>query len=450
MSYKTDRLAALFPDAYAARDRGSLLYRLLDAVGAELMTADEKVKRLLKSHWVRYAEGDALDRLGATFGVSRHLLRKGEKEAEERLESDEEFRERLRWIVPLFTGGGTRRAVVGAVRSALGLPFDFDLLGLKEQGYEALQRDLEALVVLTEFSPKGDRVLGSDSKAAGDGFGRELTLRVETVSAGADYPRIDWTFDAGAGRRLVVELMGTPQGVRSLDDLVVSAGQTLVLDAGPEGQLNATVGARDVSGLFVNLDGTKPARLPAVPQQPSDWKFRAEGGRFGDNARALSRFDSDAFDTPLFRVALARLRLLPLTFDVEVPYYVEDVVPGLLARHNYRGKEFVFKGIPLEHIQEVVDQTRAAGVRGSVHFSLSFHEEHAVEDEARGLACGAQERVAGLCVLADLRGAENQTSADSLLVANVNQQTESHAMGESLTLAGVFDISTFEGPFGFM
>lgn len=436
MSYKTDRLAALFPDAYAARDRGSLLYTLLDAVGAELMAADEKVKRLLKSHWVRYAEGEALDRLGATFGVERRVLRRGEGETEERLETDDEFRERLRWIVPYFTGGGTRRAVVGAVRSALGLPFDFDLAHLKEQGYEALQRDLEALVVLTEFSPRGDRVLGGDSKAAGDGFGRELSLKVEAVSAGADYPRIDWTFDAGAGRRLVVELVGTTQGVRSLDDLAVSAGQTLVLDAGPEGQLRAFVGGRDVSGLFVNLDGKKPARLPAVPQQPSDWKFRAEGGRFGDDARALSRFDADGFDTPLFHVALARLRLLPLTFDVEVPYYVEDVVPSLLKQHDYRGPEFFFKGIPLEHIQEVVDQTRAAGVRGSVHFSLSFHEEHAAEDGAR--------------VLAAFRNTENQTSADSLLVANVNQQTESHAMGESLTLAGVFDISTFEGPFGFM
>src|SRR5215211_6464169 len=125
MSYKTDRLAALFPDAYAARDRGSLLSQFLDAVGAELMAADEKVKRLLKSHWVRYAEGEALDHLGAVFGVRRHVLRKDARETEERLETDEEFRERLRWIVPLFTGGGTRRAVVGAVRSALGLPFDF-------------------------------------------------------------------------------------------------------------------------------------------------------------------------------------------------------------------------------------------------------------------------------------------------------------------------------------
>ena len=39
---------------------------------------------------------------------------------------------------------------------------------------------------------------------------------------------------------------------------------------------------------------------------------------------------------------------------------------------------------------------------------------------------------------------------DSLLVANVNQQTESHEMEDRLIIAGVFDISPFEGPFGFM
>ena len=450
MSYKTDRLADLFPDAYAARDRESLLYRLLDAVGAELMTADEKVKRLLKSHWVRYAEGEALDHLGATFGVRRRALRRGAGETEERLEADEEFRARLQMIVPMFTGGGTRRAVVGSVRSALGLPFDLDLLNLREQGYAGLHDDLEALVVLTEFSPKGDRVLSSEVKPTGDGAGAELTLRVETVSAEERHPRIEWAFDRGAGRRLSVELLGTPRGVKSLDELLVTQGQTLVLDAGPEGQLNAFVGARDVSALFVNADGTRPAKLPAVPQEPSEWRFRAEGGRFGEDARPLSRFDADTFGLPAFHVALTRLRLLPLTFDVEVPYDVQEVVPALLTRHKYKGAEFVFQGIPLEHIQEVVDQTRAAGVRGSVHFSLSFLEDHAVEDEGRALGCGAAGRVAGLCAQAVYRSAENHTSKDSLLVANVSQQTESQRMDESLTLAGVFDISTFEGPFGFM
>ena len=155
MSYKTDRLTALFPEAYAAGDRESLLYKLLDAVGAEFMDADEAIKRLLKSHWVDYAEGAALDGLAAAFAVSRRRLRGGD------LEGDVAFRRRLKSIVPLFAGGGTRRAVIGAVRSALGLPFDLDQLNLGPQ-YAALRRDIEALIRLEEFSPKGERILGSD------------------------------------------------------------------------------------------------------------------------------------------------------------------------------------------------------------------------------------------------------------------------------------------------
>ena len=71
MSYKTERLTQLFPETYAASDRQSLLYQLLDAVGAELMAADESIKRLLKSHWVDYAEGPALDGLAASHAARR-------------------------------------------------------------------------------------------------------------------------------------------------------------------------------------------------------------------------------------------------------------------------------------------------------------------------------------------------------------------------------------------
>src|SRR5689334_17352703 len=117
MSYKTDRLIDLFPQIYAARTTDSLLHQLLDAIGAELLDADDTIRQLLTSHWIGYAGGAALDGLGAIFGVTRRSL------PNESLESDEAFRLRLRAVVRLFTGGGTRRAVLGAVRSALGLPF---------------------------------------------------------------------------------------------------------------------------------------------------------------------------------------------------------------------------------------------------------------------------------------------------------------------------------------
>src|SRR5215472_4349325 len=126
MSYKTDRLVALLPDAYGALDRESVLYKVLDVFGSELITADGKVKDLLKSHWVRYAAGAALDGLASIYGVERRILRGGQPEP------DDAFRTRLQSVVPLFTGGGTVKAVLGAVRSALGLPFDLNQLQIPD------------------------------------------------------------------------------------------------------------------------------------------------------------------------------------------------------------------------------------------------------------------------------------------------------------------------------
>jgi hypothetical protein len=152
MSYKTDRLTKLIPDAYGAKDSASLLYQILDSVGAELMDADAAIKNLLKSHWVDYASGTGLDGLGAIFGVARRQLVDGTPEP------DNAFRLRLKSVVPLFTGGGTRRAVLGAVRSALGFPFDLGQLNIPAQ-FAALQQDLENLVNLVEFSPKPERLV---------------------------------------------------------------------------------------------------------------------------------------------------------------------------------------------------------------------------------------------------------------------------------------------------
>jgi hypothetical protein len=44
---------------------------------------------------------------------------------------------------------------------------------------------------------------------------------------------------------------------------------------------------------------------------------------------------------------------------------------------------------------------------------------------------------------------DDQASDDALTAANTNDASEDHPMAERLTLAGVFDVSRFEGPFGF-
>jgi hypothetical protein len=420
MSYKTDRLVELFPDIYAAQDRESVLYHLLDTIGAEFMVADEKIKRLLKSHWVRYAQGRALDHLASIYGVTRRNLRSG------RPESDEAFRRRLQSTVPLFTGGGTRRAVLGAVRSALGLPFDLNQLNLPPE-YDALRREVDALITLTEFSPQGDKVMETTVQTLDNAS--ELLLNVTASTVSQSSPQIEWTFQQGSGRKLSLERMDSHEGLKSRDNFWIPAGKTLVFSA-ENGRLVALIDRTDVTDQFTNLNGTTPPLLPNVPQTPSRWKFRAQSATYD-----AATFDGETFDLPRFYVALRRLRFEPLTFDVQVPYFLKEAVEALARRYKYTGEVFVFEGIKPEHIQEVVDDVRAAGVRGSVHFSLTFFEDHRQREGFAGELQHAK--------------SEQHNVTDSLVVANVSQQRETQQMAEHLTLVGVFDISPFDGPYGF-
>ena len=427
MSFKTDRLSALFPDAYAARDRGSLLYRLLDAVGAELMEADESVKALLKSHWVTYAAGDALDGLAGTFGLTRRRLPDGVT-----LEPDTVLRERLKAVVPYFTGGGTVKAVVGAVRSALGLPFDLEFFrrqatgpgGRPAEEIDALVKALEELVQLEEFSPKPERALSPPVTTTGETS--EVVVEVGFSSVQQAYPRIEWTFTRGGARFLTVQRLDSGAGIRSDATLRVNPGETVVLTANDQGALTASIGTTDITARFKAWDGASPPLLPSLPfGLTTQWKLTARAGTFG-----TSTFDdTEGFDTPLFAVSFQWVRRLPLTFDVIVPYFLPDSITKNTSLF------FFWEGLPREVIQKVVDQTRAAGVRGSVHFSLRFDEDHAVED-----------RLAGLL---EHRIRETQDASEAMAVGSVNTATEDHQMDESFAVGGVFNVSRFDGSTGF-
>src|SRR4029077_2329481 len=207
-------------------------------------------------HWVRYASGPALDALGSSYNVVRRILRDGSPE------SDEAFRLRLQSVVPMFTGGGTVKAVLGAVRSALGLPWNLDDLKIPP-AYQALRADIENLITMREFSPTAQRVVGNVVTEVT--HASELILAVDVPTVSESRPRIDWTFDRGDGRGLTVERMDASAGVRSVNGFPVPAGKTLTLTADADGHLSAVLDGADVTASFANLNGSKPPILPAVP-----------------------------------------------------------------------------------------------------------------------------------------------------------------------------------------
>jgi hypothetical protein len=316
--------------------------------------------------------------------------------------------------------------VLGTVRSALGLPFDLSQLRLPESA-AGLRLDLENLIRLVEFSSRGERLVAEINNPAEAGV---LLLEVPVFSVRVERPVIEWTFTLGAGRRLRLERLDTGEGVIAPDDLAVPQGEMLRLSATPDGSLFAFVGGTDVSAHFRNLTGGKPI-LPEVPRQPSQWLFSAEGALFDS-----STFDfPDTFDRPLFRIELAWRSYEPLTFDVYVPYFFKSAVGALAQKHGYDDEIFVYEGLDLQTVQGVVDKTRAAGVRGSVHFSLNFIDDHN-PGEAFSMA-------------GDHRLREEAEERESFTKYTGAQISESHAIGDRLSIGGAYDIARFDGVFGF-
>jgi hypothetical protein len=440
VSFKTDRLVALFPEVYASREGDSLLHRLLDAFGAELVHADTAVKELLKSHWIDYAKAGGLDGLGALFGVPRRLLPDGTAEG------DDTFRPLVKSTVPSFIGGGTVEAIKGAVRAALGLPYDLALFqkqlagpsGTASEGISDLVAGLSALVQIEEFSPKTELVLGSASPTAA-GSTTALDLNFTTVQPVA--PRIEWSFTQGGGRHLSLVRQDTGAGIISRGQFEVPQDATLVLVGEGVAGFSASIGTTDVIASFVDIDGTSPPQLPEVPSGGSKWIFTAAGaGRFD-----ISAFDrSETFDAAAFSVRTEWIRYQPLMFDVVVPYFVDAAVNRILTGTGYENRFKVFKGLSHDAVQRVVDQNRAAGVRGTVQYSLSLPGETSErtpwEDQA------ATETFSG--IVEDHR-AEGHDADESLAVGALDSALEMHDATEHFAIGGVFNLSVFDRSFGY-
>ena len=442
MSYKTDRLVELFPDAYAAQDQGSLLYRLLDAIGFELMQADAAVKWLLKSHWVNYAEGHALDALASIYGVERRRLRDGH------LESDAAFRLRLKSIVTLFTGGGTVRAVKGAVQSALGLPYNLDQLNVPEE-FAGLKADIDSLVRLEEFPPeeaptlvRSDRpspVEIEESDLPAPNAPRtysEVIVQIEADSTQQVIPEMRWSFTQGGGRYLSLERLNEAGesinlGICSKANLVIPEGKTLSLSRTLDGDLTILLDGIDIAANFTNLDGSSPPQLPDIPRSQSRWRFRSAGGVFDS-----STFDrGDSFGLPEYQVEIEWVRRQPMSFIVHVPYFLQEAVKQLQQKYQYPNDIFVFEGLPLEKIQSVVNQTQAAGVKGKIQFFINFVEIHTQNEHFK--------------VDGTYRYSEDAQMQEDFQIGSFNRGSERHDVAEKFVVGAVFNVSTFDTSFGF-
>ena len=121
---------------------------------------------------------------------------------------------------------------------------------------------------------------------------------------------------------------------------------------------------------------------------------------------------------------------------MHVPYFLQEAVAALAAFYNYPGSLFVFEGLPVEALVEVVDQTRAAGVRGSVQFSLNFLD---VQNQDERFRLDGQHSIT-----------EMQDVQEMLTATSVNDNREDQGMQETLVIGAVWDFAPFDQGHGFV
>jgi Uncharacterised protein conserved in bacteria (DUF2313) len=94
-----------------SKDENSTLAQLLGAVGEQLDVVDPAQSGLAENFSISKAKGEALDRHGHEWGVPRRIG-----------EADEDYKKRIRAVVPIYTTGPTVSAISKIVENFTGHP----------------------------------------------------------------------------------------------------------------------------------------------------------------------------------------------------------------------------------------------------------------------------------------------------------------------------------------
>lgn len=104
----------LFPEFIPTQEEGTNVYRYVRAHDEELEEFAERVDQTKHNRYVNQASGRDLDRIGAMFGTVG--LRSGR--------TDQQYRQWLKSIVPVFSGRGEIVSVKRAISNSQGIPED--------------------------------------------------------------------------------------------------------------------------------------------------------------------------------------------------------------------------------------------------------------------------------------------------------------------------------------
>lgn len=302
---QADRILSRLPHFYLGWDTRALMSRLIHSVAMALHQQQTYLFRIQKSHWVDTAYKSDLDELGKIFN-----LRRGADEL------DDNFRERIKYALVTFKGGGTREAVIAQIINYFKLrPSEVELVENPKKA------QVQELVVGNGVKWKmGNRSIRDVEDA-------ELTMKLEPTGLG------------GVANPRITNLSKPDETIQYRG--MFNPGETLIIKRG-----KAELGGKDVSDRV----GSTPISIE-ISRKKAEWHYQES------TSPKIGYFDSASFDegfvfhrdVPTIRLTFRWNACVAATFQVKVPQAALE-----------RG------GFSKNDLKRLVNAIKAAGVKAEV------------------------------------------------------------------------------------
>lgn len=401
---KVDKIIELLPKIYRTTwEKDGLFYYFLEMIAKKLEEVDLDLFRLMKSHWIGYAEGNDLDRLGAMYNLPRRRI------TAKTWENDASYRTRIKNFLPQFIGGGTPKAIITASIEALGLPQQLP----QDMPQKMKDEILRLYPKLYEFSPSFNKEDASFEKIPDGNYHATLTITNESVLL--EKPTI------------TIEAINTQ--VNILQVVRDNSESFIITESVPIGKrlIISPEGIASIDGKVVSTN----IKVILLPKGESKWTFTIPTkNRFNE-----ARFDEATFYFPELqaKVTLEWTERSPLTFEVAIPWNLEEIISQIRDeyRNEYNKLIMSHQPMPRDEIALLIRDIKAAGVEGYVRYYLTSLETQTVVDE---LKFDAED-----CFK------ETHSVKEELFIGTINSFEEEHLMKEVFFISGVFNATGFDG-----
>ncbi|MCB9232797.1 MAG: hypothetical protein H6581_14090 [Bacteroidia bacterium] len=428
---RTDSIISRFPAFFRSEDRLNNLYRLVEVFGAQVDIAEEDLIKVMRSHWVNTANNEGskgfdtdekgdLDGIFALYvealGGTSLLKQQARRQGADGIEDDVLYRDRIMGLIKVLrSGASTKVGIIAIVAANLGIVGDSEAAKIARN-----------TIRVEEFLPES---------APTQPF--ELALFENFQVENPNY--VDITPQVKIN---VTPSLGNPIVDLTLTNLKtgISARYPGTLQAGDELKF-LTNGMALLNGNPVTLTGATPYLQPGFSEMRIEGGFGMPAGYFDQNqwdfalfqqtqVNSPGIFDQNNWDqavfsdgSPILDVEVSMTRFTPGTFMVRIPWDIPGYTEVL---DNLADK-------PREKIGYIVEKVKAAGTFATVAYEKYFTEvqEHQVE-----------------LTLQDKMPLENHEMEEAnFTVDSITTPYPgglNHDLSDSLTLSGVFDMTSFD------